>query len=149
MTLIVPRKHVQHRPPAIPRETVWICAETILCTDHLYDPLPAHSSKICSKRGPSWPHTLRVSEGMCSHCTCNTPSSSPLGGNEKLSCSTKIGAVKLSDRPRGGLHTWLVRQGGDACGPQPQPFFRVREHHKDRVSDTVLLVARLKKKLLL
>ncbi len=37
------------------------------------------------------------------------PSSSPLGCNEKLSCSTKIGAVKLSDRPRGGLHTWLVR----------------------------------------
>ncbi len=43
-------------------------------------------------------------------CTCNTPSSIPLGGNEKLSCSTNIGAVKLSDRPRGGLHTWLVRR---------------------------------------
>ncbi len=43
-------------------------------------------------------------------CTCNTPSSIPFGGNEKLSCSTKIGAVKLSDRPRGGLHTWLVRR---------------------------------------
>ena len=38
------------------------------------------------------------------------PSSSPLGGNEKLSFSTKSGAVKLSDRPRGGLHTWLVRR---------------------------------------
>jgi hypothetical protein len=43
-------------------------------------------------------------------CTCNTPSSIPLGGNEKLSCRTKIGAVKLCDRPRGGLHTWLVRR---------------------------------------
>ncbi len=39
--------------------------------------------------------------------------------------------------------------GDNACGPQPQPFFRVLEHHKDSVSDTVLLVARLKTKLLL
>ena len=81
---------VQHRPPAIPQATVWICAGTGLCTDHLYDPLPAHSSKICSKRGPSWPHPLRVSEGMYSHSTCNTPSSSPLGGNENCPAAPRL-----------------------------------------------------------
>jgi hypothetical protein len=100
----------QHRPPAIPRPTMWICARTFLCTDHLFDPMTAHSSKICSWRGPCWPQTHRISGGMCSHCTCNTPSSSPLGSNEKLSCCTKIGTVMLSDRPTGGLHSWLVRR---------------------------------------
>jgi hypothetical protein len=84
-------------------------------------------------------------------CTCNTPSSIPLGGNENLPCSTKIGGVKLSDRPRGGLHTWLhtwlVRRR--CLWTATTAVFRVREHHKDSVSDTVLLVARLKMKLLL
>jgi hypothetical protein len=103
---------VQHRPPAIPRPTMWICARTVLCTDHLSDPMPAHSSKICLWRGPCWPQPPRISGGTCGHCTCNTPSSSPLGSNEKLSCCqcTKIGTVRLADRPRGGLHSWLVRR---------------------------------------
>jgi hypothetical protein len=118
-----------------------------LCTDHLYYPLPAHSSKICSKRDPSWPHPLRVSEGMCSHSTCNTPSSSPLGGNENCPAAPRL--VLLSSLTYTEAVCTLGWSGGYACGPQPQLFFRVREHHKDCVSDTVLLVARLKMKLLL
>ena len=64
-----------------------------------------------------------------------------------MSCSTKIGAVKLSDIHRGGLHTWLVRRR--CLWTATKAVFRVLEHHKDRVSDTVMLVARLKMKLLL
>ncbi len=75
-------------------------------------------------------------------CTCNTTSSIPLGGNEILSCSTKIGAVSSVTDPEAVCT--LGWSGGNACGQQPQLFFRVQEHHKYRISDTVLLVARLK-----
>ena len=44
------------------------------------------------------------------HVQHPSSSLSPLGGNQKLSCSTKIGAVKLSDIHRGSLLTWLVRR---------------------------------------
>jgi hypothetical protein len=51
-------------------------ARTVLCMDHLCDPMPAHSSKICKWRGPCWPQPPRVSGGMCSHAHAQTRSSS-------------------------------------------------------------------------
>ncbi len=42
------------------------------------------------------------------------PSSSPLGSNEKLSCGSNIGTVRLSDRPKGGLHS--------IAGPEAMPM---------------------------
>ncbi len=61
-------------------------------------------------------------------CTCNAPSSIPLGGNEKLSCSTKI--VLWSSLTDPEAVCALGWSGGNACGPQPQPFLRVQENHK-------------------
>ena len=84
------RDRLVHRPPLLPPASPF--------KQNLFEERPILATPTPGFRGYVQP--LHVQH----------PSSSPLGGNEKLSCSTKIGAVKLSDRSRGGLHTWLVRR---------------------------------------
>ena len=72
----------------------------------------------------------------------------PLGWHWKLYCRTKIGTVRLYDSPNGGLHSWLVRRHCLWTSTTAMFWGHGAGIPQRLVSDTVLLVARLKMKLL-
>jgi len=106
-----------------PSDSVDLCRDSLVHRPPLLPPASPFKQNLFEER-PILATPTPGFRGYVQPLHVQHPSSSPLGGNEKLSCSTKIGAVKLSDRPRGGLCT-LGWSGGYACGPQPQLFFRV------------------------
>jgi hypothetical protein len=78
------------------------CAQTTSVT-------PCQPIQAKSVRGEAYAgHNHPWFQVVCAAITRATPL---LQSNEKLSsgCGSNIGTVRLSDRPRGGLHSWLVR----------------------------------------
>ncbi len=127
-----------HHRSATPWPTIYIGSRTILCTDHLSDHMPAHSTKsVCMER-PMVVTATPVFRGGC-HFMCNTHSSSPLYGKGKLPSCTHISPVRPSDSPRGGLHSWLVKR--PCIWTATIAIFSIGAHNKDHVSSPWIVVA--------
>ncbi len=142
VTPIVLWKHVLHRSPAIPDRQCGLvqgssCARTTSVTP--CQPIQAKSVHGEAHAGHNHPWF----QGVCSAIARAKPPHPALWVATKNCPAAPILVLwgSLTDPEAVCTVGW---SGGNAYGPQPQPFFRVLEHNRDRVSDTVLLVARLK-----